>query len=178
MNSNLHKPFNMNEQLEKLSLHELFRANNILWIALVMGPIFIAIVLFVMSNSHPEFYSQEAFMKSPFMIIAVAFTAFGVFASGFIYKKKIDEANTLGLSGAKEKMMHYRSALILQCALLEGPTLMCIVFMFIGNNFYFLLLAAILISFQLRTRPSIDKFKNDMQLTSAEKQELSAVGLV
>jgi len=169
---------NINKQLEKLSLHELFRANNILWIALLMGPIMIAIILFMMSKDHPYFYSREAFMNSIFMWVAVAFTVFGVFMSNFMYKKKIEEANSLGLSGAKEKMIHYRSGFILRCALLEGPTLMCIIFMFMENNIYFLLLAAILISFQLRTRPSIDQFKNDMQLTSAEKQELGAVGLV
>ena len=108
----------MNEQLEKLSLPKLFRANNILWIALVMGPIMMAIMLFMMFKSHPDFYSQEAFMQSPFMWIAVALSVFGVFVSSFVYKKKIEEASTLRLNGAKEKMLHYRSAFILQCALI------------------------------------------------------------
>ena len=163
---------NINNQI---SLPELHRSNQILWGALLSGGFLIASVLTFLTFEHPDFYNQGKFLNSLFMPIGLLLTFSTGFLANILVKKRLESVEAM--QGLAEKFDFYRSNFILKAALHEGPMLICIIFMFLENNFYFLILAAINWIFLYFTRPTIEKFRENYKLSSLEKQELTSAGL-
>ena len=74
--------------------------------------------------------------------------------------------------GAKEKFAVYRSASIIEWALLEAPVLFCIVCFFLTGNYAFMALAVVLIFLFVLVAPSKTKTLNHLQINEAELDEL------
>ena len=166
----------MSNQVAHLSLPEIHRANNIIWMALLAGGTLMAGVLFFQSHSHPEFHDFDNFLGSIFMPIAVILTFSTAFFANLIIKKRYEASQQT--EGLKAKFSDFRANFIVKAALHEGPMLISIIFMMLENNIFFLLLAAINWVLLYSTKPTIEKFKENYKLSSSEKQELASAGLV
>lgn len=115
----------------------------------------------------PAFSSLEKLLQAA----AILLSAGGVYAAKQIFKKKLLQISDMQL-GAKEKFSVYRSASIIQWALLEAPVLFCIVCFFLTGNYAFLALAVVLIFLFVLAAPSKTKMLNHLQISEAELDEL------
>lgn len=150
-----------------------FKANQILWMAMLAGQVLIATIFIFLLSGEEGSLSFSKFGNSIFMIVAMALTVSCVFLSFYMNNKRKVEIPTL--TNFEEKIAHFRSAFIMRAALLEGPALFSLIFMFMEKNLMFLLIALIPMCLFVTIRPTIDSFTNDYQLTSNERNQLNGV---
>jgi hypothetical protein len=110
-------------------------------------------------------------MDRTFQVVAIALAAGGFFAGTALFKKKLLQARALQ-AGVKEKFAIYRSACIIQWALIEGPCLFCIICFFCTGNYAFIALAVVLILLFAMLAPSKVKIALQLALSVVELEEL------
>lgn len=157
------------------TIPEQFRANQIIWLALLAGQILMAMVfVFLISQTEGGLnFGKIGDPVSMFLMIAIVLSVSCTALSFFMYNKRKEEIPSL--KNLDEKIMHFRSTFILRASLLNGATMVCLIFMFMEENLLYLILALILMSILTRVRPTVDQFKNDYPLTSSERNQLQGV---
>jgi hypothetical protein len=75
-------------------------------------------------------------------------------------------------TGVKEKFPAYRSASILQWAILDGPSLFCIICFFLTGNYAFLALSVVIMFLFTMTAPSKSKIILQLQINESEFEDL------
>jgi hypothetical protein len=116
-------------------------------------------------------FPTAAELDRTLQIVALAITTAGVFAGFTIFKKKLGQIRDMQ-GNAKEKFDQYRSACIMQWALMEGPAIFCIICFFLTGNYAFLAVAAFVIVLFAMTGPSKLKIQLQLQISEAELDEL------
>lgn len=145
-----------------------FKQINVLYLALLAGQVMFAVtVLYV--GGIPKSLGKLSF-DDPMLLFGVAVMFFSLIAAyGINEKRKTDGAQ---LSDFQEKLDHYRSVVIVRCALTEGANLMALVFAMLTNQgFFFVLFAVGLLAF-LYFRPSIPEFSRSYNLRPEEEKDL------
>lgn len=146
----------------------LFKGNYIIYYALVAGQILIALVLsFLMIDSEIAF---DWDMGNPFYLIAPTLMLGAISMSSFLFTKKMQEAKLIKRD-LIYKLEHYRTAIILRSAMLEGANLICIVFYYLEQNYFFLFLFFIGLGAFLLVRPSEETVREKYKLTEEERVE-------
>lgn len=113
---------------------------------------FATIVYFLVKNKSIEVDSN---LNKALQAFAVFATISGVGLGLFLFSKKIKEMQMIEGLSVNEKINHYRAALIIKLALMEGPCLLSIVGLFLTGNISFLFLAIALILFFALQRPTV-----------------------
>ncbi len=109
--------------------------------------IFAAIAVFLKYNN--QFPSSLTEMDKVFQVIAIALSFAGFFTGMSLFKKKVQQLKDSPNSVAA-KAEGYRSASITQWALLEGPSIFCIIcFLLTGNYAFIGLSVALMLLFAL-----------------------------
>lgn len=143
---------------------------NIIHKALMMGQvIFAAAVVFLAYTKTIEPSAKE--LDRSLQVVALLLTVGGIFAGTSIFKKKLLQLREKEL-GAKEKFAQYRSASIIQWALLEGPSLFCIICYFLTGNYAFLALMVVMLFLFAMAAPTRMKVLLQLQISEAELDEL------
>ncbi len=145
-----------------------FKSIKIIYYALAMGQFLIACVMVFLLKDDEIKFSWE--IDNMVHIIGTFLLISCITISTFFYNKKIGEGKSL--SGFLEKLVHYRETVILRSSLLEGANLVCIVFFFLEQNYFFLLLFVIGFVAFLMVRPSVNTFKENYKLNEEERMEL------
>jgi ABC-type multidrug transport system fused ATPase/permease subunit len=140
------------------------KALNIIHKALMTGVILFASVCAYLIYSKTILPATKELDKI-LQVVALVLTAVSIFAGMNIFKKKITQIREME-TAAKEKFDIYRSACIIQWALLEGPSLFCIACFFLTGNYAFLVLALVTLFFFAMAAPT--KIKVLMQLQISE----------
>lgn len=152
---------------ERISSTNEFKGNHILYYALVAGQALIALIISYLMMGNEISFSWE--MDNPLYLIAPFLMLGCISVSSFLFIKRMEEAKLVkGLSG---KLEHYRSAIILRSALLEGANLACIIFFYLEHNYFFLFLFFIGLGAFLLIRPSEEMFKEKYKLTEEERMK-------
>ena len=99
------------------------KALNIIHKALMTGQILFAAVCTYLIYSKLVLPAADELDKV-LQVVALIVTAGGIFAGMSFFKKKLMQIREIQIS-AKEKFDLYRSACIVQWALLEGPSIFC-----------------------------------------------------
>lgn len=152
---------------ERVSTTNDFKANYILYYALVAGQVLIALVISYLMMDSEITFSWD--MNEPFYLIAPILILTCISMSSFLFSKKMEEAKNI--KGLFSKLEHYRSAIIIRSAFLEGANLACIMFYFLEQNYFFLLLFFIGFGAFLLVRPSEEIFRKIYRLTEEERME-------
>ena len=143
---------------------------NIMHKVLLMGQVFFAaicaFIVYTKSISPPA-KEQEKILQVAALIITVT----GVFAGMSFFKKKLMQIREMQ-TGTKEKFALYRAASIAQWALLEGPSLFCIICFFLTGNYAFLALAIAIMFLFILAAPSKNKIVTQLQISEPELEEL------
>lgn len=104
-------------------------------------------------------------------VVALIITAGGVFAGIAFFKKKLLLIRAMQ-AAAKEKFALYRTACLIQWALLEGPSIFCTICFFLTGNYAFLGLVLVILFIFGMTAPSKLKMQLQLQISEAELEDL------
>ena len=143
---------------------------NVLHKALLMGQVLFAAVCFYLVYTNTMLSPAKEFEKV-LQVAALVIVAVGVYAGITIFKKKLQQIRDTQ-ANAKEKFAIYRSACIIQWALLEGPWLFCILCFFLTGNYAFMALAIVVMFLFVMTAPSKIKILMQLQISEADLDEL------
>lgn len=109
-------------------------------------------------------------MDNSMQVLVILLSLSGFFIGSSIFKRKIQQAMA-GFPGIKAKAAAYRSACIIQWALLEGPSLFCIIcFLLVGNYAYLALSVALMLIFAV-TAPAKLKAMLLLQINEEEMEQ-------
>jgi hypothetical protein len=141
---------------------------TLIYYALLAGQIMFMAVAYLLNSNQISPTKHE--MYDMFIIIVPIIIGSGLFLSNFIFKMligKIEQKTSI-----ENKLMTYRSALIIKYALMEGPSLFAIVAFLISGNAIFLAFAAVMILAFILQRPNRDKIAQDLNLNGKEADML------
>jgi hypothetical protein len=120
-----------------------FKALSILHKAMLAGQVLFTAVCFYLLYTKIFIASSQELDKI-LQVAAILFSVAGFFAGNFLFKKRVLQARE-STSELQEKFAVYRSASILQWALLEAPVLFSVICFLLTGNYAFLALAAAVI---------------------------------
>jgi Na+/H+ antiporter NhaD/arsenite permease-like protein len=148
-----------------------FAALKMIHIALLAGQVLFAGVIFYLVNSKaikPVFTAQDR----TFQLIAIVMAAAAYFIGANIFKTKLAQIRSDENSTTQEKFIKYRTACIIQWALLEAATLFCIISFFLIGNFSFAALAVLLIILFAMQAPAKSKMALQLGINTEAVEEL------
>lgn len=139
--------------------------------AMLTGQVIFTAIIFYLVYSKtmlPVLASQEKTLQG----IALLSAVIALFAGTKLFKKKLELIKEDIVAGAKEKLVKYRSASLLQWGLVELPCLVCGVCLLLTGNYAFLALAIVIILYFAILMPVKNKIADQLNLSSAELDEL------
>ena len=140
---------------------------QIIFIGLITGQIlFLGVCLFLQSGNQPV----EQTMNSSLFFIALGLATIGIIGSRAIYSSRINKLQTL--ENTQQKLDGWRTTFIIRMAMLEAPTLLCVVGLLLEEQRVFLFLALVLLFFQALNFPNKNKIQSDLNLNETETNEL------
>ena len=104
-------------------------------------------------------------------VAALVITSAGIFTGMNLFKKKLMEIREMQ-AGAKEKFDIYRSACLIQWALMEGPSILCIACFFLTGNYAFLAVVIVILFLFAMSAPSKMKILLQLQISEAVLDDL------
>jgi ABC-type xylose transport system permease subunit len=147
-----------------------FRILSVLHKGLMMGQILfsgICIYLVYTNTILPMAKELDKTLQVAALIIAVG----GIYAGMTFFKKKLITIRAMQ-ADAKEKFALYRTACLVQWALLEGPSIFCTICFFLTGNYAFLALVLVILFLFVMTAPSKLKMQLQLQISEAELEDL------
>ena len=143
---------------------------NIIHKALMIGQILFSCVCIYLIYSKAVL-PTGADLDKVLQVVALVVTAGGIFAGIIFFKKKLMQLREMQ-TDAKGKFNIYRSACIVQWALLEGPSLFCTICFFLTGNYAFLAVVVVILFLFVMMAPSKTKVLLQLQISEAELDEL------
>lgn len=153
-----------------LNPKEALKTLRILHFALLSGKIFFSLVVLFLFYNGMEPTGVE--LSRTFTFIIPVFVVSGYVASHLLFRNRVGVARTA--KDLTEKLTHYRAALIVRWALLEGPAFFAIVVYMLTSELIFLGWAAIIILYFITLWPTVAKTVTDLALNYNEQHELEA----
>ncbi len=145
------------------------RMLTIMHLAIFMGTaVFAAIVTFLVYSKRLVF-DAKAF-EEILQVIAILVSAVAVLLGNQLFKKRLAQIQLE--TNNRKKFEMYRSISIVQWALLEGASMVCIVGFLLSANYAFLGLVAFLLLFLMMLRPNVVKIS---LLTGIPQDELKTL---
>lgn len=138
--------------------------------ALLIGQLIFAAVAFylIYTDSFPKEWQH---LDQVLQVAAIVFSTTGFFAGSMLFKKRLLKARKTE-TGLADKWALYRTACIIQWAMIEAPCLFAITCFLLTGNYAFFALAAVLILLFTTMGPSSVKIIFQLQVSEAEIAEL------
>lgn len=136
----------------------------ILHSALVIGVVAISLVIYSISEPVSGGYESSPIPASDIIGAVLAFGA--IIASNFIYQSRLPKIQKE--MGLENKLLQFRSSLIISYAILEFGCLANIVLAFISGNVFNLYIALVLAILFFLKRPTKEKVFKDLMLSKDE----------
>ena len=132
--------------------------------------IFLGVLFFLVYRK--EVTPPLAAQDKPLQVIAIVFSAIAFFAGNELFKRRLVaiKGNT-GLP-VRKQYDKYRSACIVQWALLEGAVLFCGICFFLVGNYSFIALAVLLALLFMLQMPDKNKMALQLGLSAGDVDEL------
>jgi ABC-type dipeptide/oligopeptide/nickel transport system permease subunit len=130
--------------MEPKQLHPLKALQLLHRIMLLMQVVFAIIMIGLIASGFQKPSAKD--LNSILQVVVIVIGSICYFAGTHIFKKKVSGIKEANITAA-EKFSQYRSASILLWAILEGPTLFCIISFFLTGNYAFIALAVVLLFF-------------------------------
>lgn len=149
---------------------EYFRSLQIIYYSLIFSQlIFVFVTLYLNYNQKIELSENDE--NDIFLYIVPAMVVGGLIGSFLLFKNRLEASKRE--PDLINKMVNYRSALIVRYSFLEGPSLFAIVIYLISYNIFFLALSGFIIIIFLLIKPTKDKAINDLMLSPGEINTLN-----
>jgi hypothetical protein len=147
-----------------------FKMLSILHKGLMMGQVLFAGICIYLVYTNTILPAAKELDKT-LQVIALLITAGGIFGGMTFFKKKLMTIRAMQ-TDAKEKFALYRTACLIQWALLEGPSIFCTIGFFLTGNYAFLALVLAILFVFVMTAPSKLKMQLQLQVSEAELEDL------
>lgn len=152
------------EAFKSSAKQNFFTSLNIIFTALSMGQlIFFGVVLFIASQNSIQ---TNADLDSILLYLNPLFSISMIFISKFLYNK-LSQSVDKSLD-VKSKAMKYRTASIVNWAMLESANLFSLVSFLLTSNYVHLLIFAGVFAGFILNRPSKEKFISDYNVANDE----------
>ncbi len=153
-----------------MNAQQYFKLLNIIHKALLGGQLVFMIVsvFLVLSGTFEAFLAEE---RNLFFIIVAIMAAGGLFAGNFLYNKQLN--SIIQLNDFIEQFTKMRALIIMRLALLEGPTILAIIFYLLTGSWLFLLFAAVLLLLFLKLKPDKEKIIEELEFSEEKKRQLA-----
>ena len=151
---------------EKLTFRDYIKSLQIVYVALIIGPVLFALMSFLLQLKGFGTVSYETHVLM--IIIIPIFLFAGVVGSYIIPKKKLKDC--IDKPTLKEKLNAYRSVLIIKYAFIEGSSFLAIVAYLVSGDLIFLFLTVFLLLIFLAYMPLKMNIHMDLELNYDEIQ--------
>ena len=142
-----------------------FNKLNLIYWALIGSQILFAIIASLIQSG--KVAEAEAYQDTMiFRYIAIVLIAGASFASHTLPNKIIPINKDQEI---KEKLQMYMNRQIMRLALLEGPSMLCIVFYILKSDMIFLLGSVVCIVFMLNARPKKEKIIEELEIRAEDQ---------
>lgn len=148
-----------------------FTSLNLLFKAMLAGQVIFTAVIFVLVYKE-EYSPVFAEHEKTIQIAALAFSALAIFIAISLFKKKLAVINEQTVTDSKTKLTQYRSASIMQWALLEAACLVPGICLFLTGNYAFLALAGVLLLYFAMLIPVKNKIAAQLNMQTSDLDEL------
>lgn len=138
--------------------------------AMLIGQLLFAVIAFYLVYSN-SFTNEFQNLNQILQVIALVFSAAGFYVGSLLFKKKLLQARET-LTGTKDKWALYRTACMLQWAMLEAPCIFVTISFLLTGNYAFLALAVTLIILFAMMAPTKFKIVFQLQMSEAEIADL------
>ncbi|MBP6430461.1 MAG: hypothetical protein KA319_01740 [Ferruginibacter sp.] len=139
--------------------------------AMLLGQIIATIIfltLIITKVQSPSFFEHDRM----FQIVALLFTGIAFFVGNILFKKKINGIKENAQLIVTQRFEQYRTASLLQWALLEAATLFNGIAYFLVGNYAFIALAAVIILLFAMQAPNKTKMALQLGLSPQELEDL------
>ena len=147
-----------------------FKMLCVLHKGLMMGQVFFSGICIYLVYSNSILPAAKELDKT-LQVVALLVTAGGVYGGMTFFKKKLMQIRAMQ-TDAKGKFELYRTACLIQWALLEGPSIFCTICFFLTGNYAFLALVLIILFIFVMTAPAKLKMQLQLQISEAELEDL------
>lgn len=143
-----------------------FLTLTIVFVAMLIGQlVFLAVVYFVQGRMHPQSGLSEVFEYSiPVLCIGLAGASYGV--AGWLLQRAKSQTTL------SDKLLAYRSVLLVRYALLEVPSLLSTVAYLLTANVLFMGISLAMVVLFVLNRPSAERAAIELALDFQEKTKL------
>ena len=148
-----------------------FTSLSLIHKAMLVGQIVFTGIMFILvyrEELSPIFAEHEKTIQ----IAALIFSALAIFIGNSLFKKKLTLMNGYTITDAKTKLTQYRSASLMQWALLETGCLVNGVGLLLTSNYAFLALAAVLLLYFAMLLPVKNRIAAQLNLQISDLDEL------
>jgi hypothetical protein len=148
-----------------------FAAFKLIHKAMLLGQIIATVIflaLIVTKTQSPSFFEHDRM----FQIVALLFTGTAFFVGNILFKKKINAIKENAQLNIQQRFEQYRTASLLQWALLEAATLFNGIAYFLVGNYSFIALAAVIILLFAMQAPNKTKMALQLGLSPQELEDL------
>lgn len=145
-----------------------FKQTNMLYGALLFGQLTIVIVLLFVKSTTEGGILLDNMTTGFFSMVAIGFAAVAMLMGKTFYQKLLNQVK----GDLSAKLQRFRSALVIQYALVEGATILGIILFFISNEVICLIVSIASLIYFTTLRPTRQKAINDLNLTGVEQGEL------
>lgn len=160
----------MNQTSNKVTSKDYFKTMQILHLAMIAGLVFFMLVsAFFVRGLLLE--PIDSGIMSILMVVVPLLIFGGLFGSTLLIKNKLNVAKQK--PNLTEKMSDYRAALIINFAMLEGPSFFAIVAYMLTGNLLFLGMAGLLLLVFFTIRPTTEKAIRDLELSPDEIKRIN-----
>jgi hypothetical protein len=143
-----------------------FYSLNIIHLGLTLGQILFAVVVYFLLASGQRSAGDEQ-MNETFQLIVPFLIIGGVTGGMLLARNRLESIRAK--KDLKEKMIDYRSTLMLKYALWEAPSLVSIIGYLMTGNLFYLGLSAVVIGLFLLNRPTRDRAATELELSPSER---------
>lgn len=144
-----------------------YKQIQILFFALLAGQVMIgAVIYFLLITGEFAPKTGENMFNYIVPVVVLGSVAASVFINRHVGQRAGEQA------GLQEKLLHYRTRNILRWAVLQGGNMIALVLAALEGDTLLLFWFAFGVMAFAVMRPSLDKFREEYQLTNTERQEL------
>ena len=156
----------MTNQSEEQTSKYYFYSLNIIHLGLTLGQILFAVVVYFLFASGQR-GAGDAELNETFQMIVPFLILGGVTGGMLLTRNRLESIRAK--NDLKEKMIDYRSTLMLKYALWEAPSLISIIGYLMTGNLFYLGLSAVVIGLFLLNRPTRDRAASELELSPSER---------
>jgi uncharacterized membrane protein len=147
-----------------------FKSLQIIHITLIAGQlIFGLIVAYMLEVQKINFGMQD--LKIIFYVIVPVFAVASYAGGSFFIKTRLK--TTKNLKSLASKMNDYRTVLIMQYAILEGPSFLSLTVYLLTGDLFFTGITGLIIMVLIILRPKSEKAISDLELNPSESTKIS-----